>query len=102
MATNLVIDRTLIAPPSETYAFRSLGIITRSLDCIVLVELIWEERDFYYGWIKQNKFTDFVKDIVEIGQVPGIRIHPFPIKEKLVLENLNSCINYVENWAKKC
>jgi hypothetical protein len=100
MATNLVIDRTLIAPPSETYAFRTLGTLFRNPDCIILVELFWEERDFYYNWIKQNKFTDFVKDIVEMGEVPGVRIHPFPIAERLVLENLNRCVSYVANWIK--
>lgn len=96
----IIVDRLLTAPPSETYAFRTLGTyFTSFVNAKILVELHWEERDAYNQWFKSQYYFDFVDDFVEIGTESGIRIYPHPISDRLVLENLNLCYNYFSEFC---
>jgi len=89
---NLLISSELTAPPSEVSAFRTLTLYAtaiKRLDC--LVEVQPGEIDFYYRWLKQKYAMDFVKQLVNVGEVDGFRLQYNSIK-KLTFHNLNDLI----------
>jgi hypothetical protein len=72
----LIFVESVIEPPSENLAIRSLCILlTLRSDCDFLFETTEEMKDLYFRWIKRNGMHDFISELVLFEEkVQGYRI----------------------------
>lgn len=94
---NLIISGELVIPPSEVAAFRTLTLYAttfKHLDC--LVECRAEEIDLYYSWLKRKWSYDFVRGMVKIDEVRGIKIRHSKYIDRLTFNNLDQFVKSLE------
>ena len=100
----LIIVDSLVEPPSETYAFRTVTMIAAdNLKMDVLLHSTQNMKDLFYNWMKPKGMMDYVKYILtERESEDGIRIdvlHNYPrtiIVESIRLENQLSILGQLK------
>jgi hypothetical protein len=72
----LIISDALIEPPSESFAFRTVTMISHdALHMQVLVHTTQDMKDFYYHWMKPRGLMDYVSYILnEQEWETGLRV----------------------------
>lgn len=93
MENNLVIEGILTCPPSETYAVRTLLMYSNFiLKYQIFLEINWNNRDYYKDWCSSNFFFDYIKDLVDLGEIENCKRLQSIQVEKITLDNVNSII----------
>ena len=103
---NVLIRAELINPPSTFGAFRdiTLYISTFTVHC-VLIEVLKENQDMYYYWLKERGGMDFIEDFVPPGIEYGYRIDTtsrFPCTvvetDRIIPENVHQILGRLQFW----
>lgn len=102
----LIIADTLVEPPSESFAFRTVTMITHDdLDMEILFHTTQEMKDLYYRWMKPMGLLDYIVYILnEREWVDGIRIdvtgiYPDTIVVKYIrLENQIRLLGMIKSY----
>jgi hypothetical protein len=85
--STLVISDSLIEPPSETWAFRNVTMLSHeNLHMSVLLHTTQELKDRFYHWMKQKGAMDFVDYIISENEwEDGIRIDTIGIYPRCIV-----------------
>lgn len=71
----LLIDSSLVEPPSSTCLFRDITLFaTVFREKQVLIESREDMKDFYWKWLTDRGAFDFVQDIIEYNVEKGFTI----------------------------
>jgi len=74
---NLLISGRLSRPPSSVHCFRDVTLyasVFREMDVLLMCRKHNIDRN--WRWLKQHGAFDFIQDIVEYQQEPGIMVSP--------------------------
>lgn len=72
----LIISDALVEPPTDSFAFRSITMISHEdLGLSVLLHTTQEMKDLFYRWMKPRGFMDYIDYILtEREREVGIRL----------------------------
>jgi len=95
---NLIIEASLIEPPSEALYVRYLTLVTRTeLHLSTLIQVEQDVKDFYYHYMRQKCILDFIDQFVTPEENEfGIRLSPvleYPLTIHLKSIKGENCIN---------
>jgi len=104
---NLIITSEVVKPPIDVLSVRFLTMVCQEdLNLSVLVEVLNEDKDFYYRYMKDTGLMDFVEDLIPPEyREEGIRIdsfHNYPktiIVKRIDLENVVGVLGQVKFLA---
>lgn len=105
----LIISDSLLEPPSETFAVRTVTMICHyDLNMSVLVHTTQEMKDLYYKWMKSMGLMDYIDDfLMELEWEDGVRIdiiNVYPntiVVKSLRLENQLSVLGQIKELTGK-
>ena len=97
----------MVKPPIDVLSVRFLTMVCQEdLNLSVLVEVLNEDKDFYYRYMKDTGLMDFVEDLIPPEyREEGIRIdsfHNYPktiIVKRIDLENVVGVLGQVKFLA---
>jgi hypothetical protein len=95
---NLIIEASLIDPPSESLYVRYVTLVTKSeLNLSNLIQVEQKVKDFYFHFMKEKGILDFVDQFITKEENEfGIRISPelnYPLTIKTQAITCENCIN---------
>ena len=101
---NLLISGKLSRPPSSVTCFRDVTLyasVFAKFD--VLVACRRDNRDKHWRWLKDHGAFDFIEDIIDYNEEPGVTIAPEPpysLQVHSILEtDLNRIIRYLSVYT---
>lgn len=101
---NLLISGKLCRPPSSVHCFRDITLYAHVFtDLQVLLTCESHNKDRNWRWLKQHGAFDYVQDIIEYDQEPGILLSPrAPCSlrvDRLTEPGLNRIITYLNVYT---
>lgn len=111
LSANLIIVADLVEPPTELWAFRQLTMLSKyDLELENLICCTEENINFYYKFLKNHGYCDYVSDfVVDVEDAEGIVLMPEYltcnnkkiVKTKYIrIENILSLIQSIGFWSK--